>query len=105
MLVSDGADCPPRHSSRVLILVLVDVGLGQEEVQTIAVELMKVLILVLVDVGLGQTHYVQRTSEGPVLILVLVDVGLGPPVSSSAKTKPVGLNPCFSGCWSRTQER
>ena len=38
-----------------------------------------------------------------VLILVLVDVGLGQDGRASVFTPfNRGLNPCFSGCWSRT---
>ena len=37
-----------------------------------------------------------------VLILVLVDVGLGPPIGLALTTSAACLNPCFSGCWSRT---
>ena len=64
-------------SGLVLILVLVDVGLGP------CTEALKafsdiVLILVLVDVGLGPSYVTCLTSVcGVVLILVLVDVGLG----------------------------
>ena len=44
-----------------------------------------VLILVLVDVGLGQADgEVRREDAVRVLILVLVDVGLGPPLYGSA---------------------
>ena len=38
-----------------------------------------------------------------VLILVLVDVGLGPTSMSLFMPGRLSLNPCFSGCWSRTQ--
>ena len=39
-----------------------------------------------------------------VLILVLVDVGLGPHKQESwVPDIYTRLNPCFSGCWSRTQ--
>ena len=37
-----------------------------------------------------------------VLILVLVDVGLGHNGSWNVTTHIESLNPCFSGCWSRT---
>ena len=63
----------------------------------------RVLILVLVDVGLGLVIVEVIYHPKLVLILVLVDVGLGP-----SEEKPVEpekapcLNPCFSGCWSRT---
>ena len=43
------------------------------------------------------------TDHVPVLILVLVDVGLGPEEDVLLRTIPCRcLNPCFSGCWSRT---
>ena len=41
-------------------------------------------------------------SLSKVLILVLVDVGLGRYASMLTSTISNGLNPCFSGCWSRT---
>ena len=61
----------------VLILVLVDVGLGHAatEAEDLATE--GVLILVLVDVGLGRRVEIYPRSRMRVLILVLVDVGLG----------------------------
>ena len=37
-----------------------------------------------------------------VLILVLVDVGLGRVSCATDFQPPPRLNPCFSGCWSRT---
>ena len=37
-----------------------------------------------------------------VLILVLVDVGLGHHDGDTMSLLPICLNPCFSGCWSRT---
>ena len=63
----------------------------------------RVLILVLVDVGLGRSIVIHGVGSLLVLILVLVDVGLGPSgddIASASTT--AGLNPCFSGCWSRT---
>ena len=55
MLVSDVATRSPLALlSVVLILVLVDVGLGQAERFVTAALRTMVLILVLVDVGLGQ---------------------------------------------------
>ena len=42
-------------------------------------EIQDVLILVLVDVGLGRQHMLLTGAPGAVLILVLVDVGLGLP--------------------------
>ena len=37
-----------------------------------------------------------------VLILVLVEDGLGEVISSDFSAKYTGLNPCFSGGWSRS---
>ena len=52
-----------------------------------------VLILVLVDVGLGLTTTVYgRTCVSPVLILVLVDVGLGPPAKASSLNRTTTLS-------------
>ena len=61
-----------------------------------------VLILVLVDVGLGQTYQSLISQNRMVLILVLVDVGLGQELEAMGIDCGKGLNPCFSGCWSRT---
>ena len=62
----------------VLILVLVDVGLGLLRILPLLFRVV-VLILVLVDVGLGRIEVVTIFIGGcGVLILVLVDVGLGP---------------------------
>ena len=63
-----------------------------------------VLILVLVDVGLGHSALISADAlTTVVLILVLVDVGLGH-CGEVRFTRIRGgcLNPCFSGCWSRT---
>ena len=45
---------------------------------------------------IGLVHFLK------VLILVLVDVGLGPSTPVDVRQKALSLNPCFSGCWSRT---
>ena len=77
MLVSD-----PRTRfqgvmiTTVLILVLVDVGLGHDRQAWFDPALL-VLILVLVDVGLGPPAALCGEVQAGVLILVLVDVGLG----------------------------
>ena len=42
------------------------------------------------------------TGQSGVLILVLVDVGLGHEEKKALVFVIDGLNPCFSGCWSRT---
>ena len=56
------------------------------------------------DVGLGLGDGVPRlVGQCQVLILVLVDVGLGLSTVMSLLVLGRGcLNPCFSGCWSRT---
>ena len=62
-----------------------------------------VLILVLVDVGLGRSLRGREVLDfGVVLILVLVDVGLGHRGEGICHFPLQRLNPCFSGCWSRT---
>ena len=79
MLVSDTFDrrIGQIHHREVLILVLVDVGLGPQWFLG-GRALHAVLILVLVDVGLGQAEGTYAfCGEEEVLILVLVDVGLG----------------------------
>ena len=56
------------------------------------------------DVGLGQNMKTKaELIKEVVLILVLVDVGLGPvALNFHHANRLVRLNPCFSGCWSRT---
>ena len=78
MLVSDRRRLTYSRNTTVLILVLVDVGLGLGKDRLFLFLSERVLILVLVDVGLGRT-------------------GIG--LNNAASC---GLNPCFSGCWSRT---
>ena len=62
-----------------------------------------VLILVLVEDGLGVSY--KDTFHGnftPVLILVLVEDGLGAlRADVQMALSHTGLNPCFSGGWSR----
>ena len=64
--------------NKVLILVLVDVGLGPRCLCAFEGLERNVLILVLVDVGLGLANEKGSLIQLDVLILVLVDVGLGP---------------------------
>ena len=91
-----------RQCRKVLILVLVDVGLGLAD--HLREELAKyVLILVLVDVGLGRFRRSHDSQPRRVLILVLVGVGLGHMARTSWIRFYQCLNPCFSGCWSRTR--
>ena len=56
------------------------------------------------DVGLGPPIFSARMNRtSTVLILVLVDVGLGQrKMFTTALGSERRLNPCFSGCWSRT---
>ena len=56
-----------------------DVGLGPTDIQNYPLDLVRVLILVLVDVGLGRLVFdkTEKNNVQNVLILVLVDVGLG----------------------------
>ena len=54
-----------------------DVGLGQYRQGFRLADTFIVLILVLVDVGLGRCFHTANEPCGAVLILVLVDVGLG----------------------------
>ena len=60
-----------------------------------------VLILVLVEDGLGGTQTQIFGAEEGVLILVLVEDGLGVLEKLPEETKLIRLNPCFSGGWSR----
>ena len=62
--------------SRVLIRVLVEDGLGAEEIDEILKQL-EVLILVLVEDGLGVAEIQELDLLRMVLILVLVEDGLG----------------------------
>ena len=67
-------------------------------------ELNAVLILVLVEDGLGAALLVKGASfTTVVLILVLVEDGLGDLNEGDIFQIPAkGLNPCFSGGWSRS---
>ena len=61
-----------------------------------------VLILVLVEDGLGGTKRILLYAiMHTVLILVLVEDGLGGKAASLCEAYLNGLNPCFSGGWSR----
>ena len=84
---------------QVLILVLVDHTLG-EYIITIMIYGLTVLILVLVDHTLGVASTNATTTTNVVLILVLVDHTLGV-TSINDKLLEIGLNPCFSGPYSR----
>ena len=61
-----------------------------------------VLILVLVEDGLGGDKGGFIEHEANVLILVLVEDGLGAPAYPPGSNSWEGLNPCFSGGWSRS---
>ena len=61
-----------------------------------------VLILVLVEDGLGEgENIVQINLVVLVLILVLVEDGLGVLLNGATSWTLYSLNPCFSGGWSR----
>ena len=60
-----------------------------------------VLILVLVEHTLGETPLKRFGYWDGVLILVLVEHTLGAPAPEVASA-PEGLNPCFSGTYSRS---
>ena len=63
----------------------------------------KVLILVLVEDGLGvRAPLLQSVQYNWVLILVLVEDGLGGKLFFTCGDAQGGLNPCFSGGWSRS---
>ena len=93
---------PPPPQAAVLILVLVDVGLGQNVIFFRRMIIRMVLILVLVDVGLGRLHApLQRNL--PRLNPCFSGCWSRTEKYASLEFTAVGcLNPCFSGCWSRT---
>ena len=94
-----------RPSYKVLILVLVEDGLGELKRQSSENWVAKVLILVLVEDGLGvRSAYLKELEALNVLILVLVEDGLGEEENTSYIKPPKSLNPCFSGGWSRSSE-
>ena len=84
---------------RVLILVLVEHTLGVFEISGVVI-LNDVLILVLVEHTLGVQGMSAERLKNMVLILVLVEHTLGD-TGKSWVLKPEGLNPCFSGTYSR----
>ena len=64
-----------------------------------------VLILVLMEYGLGRSHRgVGRGLSSLVLILVLMEYGLGRDLRGVEGRNLLCLNPCFNGIWSRTEE-
>ena len=84
---------------RVLILVLMEDGLGQhlEELQGVMRSLNPCF-----NGRWSRTGVNKVNSTSPVvLILVLMEDGLGPHVAHGV-FEFVGLNPCFNGRWSRT---
>ena len=118
---------PNSLKVKVLILVLVEDGLGEDIKIYWSNSQLWVLILVLVEDGLGAAKRLFNETVSTVLILVLVEDGLGGPVdvaivaktaavlilvlvedglgvcrnTSYYKTMEYRLNPCFSGGWSR----
>ena len=122
-MVSDQQICPQPLLIRVLILVLMEDGLGHYIKQLCLI--LKVLILVLMEDGLGPTIIIiysfikvlilvlmedglgpQRGCESglhlSVLILVLMEDGLGL-LKEAVRVVSTCLNPCFNGRWSRTR--
>ena len=64
-----------------------------------------VLILVLMEYGLGpEFSALHPDVYKDVLILVLMEYGLGQHVVDSYNFSISSLNPCFNGIWSRTKE-
>ena len=64
----------------------------------------EVLILVLMEDGLGQAlRMAKKSSKGFVLILVLMEDGLGQSFDNNIQ-EFLSLNPCFNGRWSRTHQ-
>ena len=80
----------------VLILVLVEIGLGALILGVVKVKTVEVLILVLVEIGLGVRILRELIANSGVLILVLVEIGLGD-FGFKCDSVEAGLNPCFSG--------
>ena len=87
----------------VLILVLVEHTLGVSR-STLHGCRLKVLILVLVEHTLGGLFRAQRYTAADVLILVLVEHTLGVKLFVCKCKYDRGLNPCFSGTYSRRIE-
>ena len=68
--------------------------------------ILSVLILVLVEDGLGVNKINKLVEDIEVLILVLVEDGLGGiKKKGDGSLQGRGLNPCFSGGWSRSARR
>ena len=77
-------------------------GLGGQRVGNFPHISCGVLILVLVEDGLGVSAIDSKKVPGQVLILVLVEDGLGGyALAQACGLQRFGLNPCFSGGWSR----
>ncbi len=88
----------PILRSGVLILILLDVSLGDRQLAGGKAPRRAVLILILLDVSLGAyTHKRIRITKG-VLILILLDVSLGDSGSLAADHIDGSLNPYSTGC-------
>ena len=81
----------------VLILVLLDDGLGPLCRCLLKCHIRNVLILVLLDDGLGPPKFDASGNLMRVLILVLLDDGLGLEVPATREECVIGLNPCSIG--------
>ena len=91
-----------NYRVEVLILVVVEIGLGAIYESIMGILSEKVLILVVVEIGLGETkrEFVPML-KGIVLILVVVEIGLGDGHKFMREIMNTGLNPCCSGNRSR----
>ncbi len=97
-----GREQPVCANTAVLILVLVEHTLGECSLWDLNRYQTEVLILVLVEHTLGAMRRVSWSRLRPqVLILVLVEHTLGA-VKMNTQNGLVGLNPCFSGTYSRS---
>ncbi len=104
MVSEDHSLSEDEYKEVVLILVLVEDGLGVWLRARIR-QRRSVLILVLVEDGLGVLHINKQVHINLVLILVLVEDGLGEMKKKNFVSPKTSLNPCFSGGWSRRQEK
>ena len=91
-----------RVCKRVLILVLVEDGLGAETRNTQLYELELCLNPCFSGGWSRSCEGYRDRLKRHVLILVLVEDGLGAINAGIMKIGVIGLNPCFSGGWSRS---
>ena len=91
----------------VLILIVVEYGLGVFKGRRISGKKLYVLILIVVEYGLGENiYYIKLPENVYVLILIVVEYGLGGLADTARqKTAKCSLNPYCSGIWSRSSRR